>query len=266
MNPEEKTFEQLLASLAEKEKRAAKRASLFTAITLLVGLLLLAILFFEIVQLRRTKAGIEQEVKDLEIKKAIASHELAETNDELAVANDNVAIAKEALKAAQPQLKSPEAQQALTKVNSALKTLNTPVKDTSTKPPKIPVEGVTPGPTSTVAKQSGFLSNWEYAGKDKTVITVTVTPEAVNTPRTLFTYTIDGKNYFETPPGRRLSFTLDKRNNNPTKLVLFLDFKENEPGGYAIVIEASDGNRRNIHIAPPASGSEKIIHFSFAIM
>lgn len=264
MSPEEKTFALLLETLAKKEKKAQKRASIFTAITLVVGLSLMAILFYEIVRLRATRAGLEQEIRGLEIKKAQASHDLAETDEKLAVAKD-------ALVAAKGQLGKGPSQgpaQALTKVTDALNTISaTKDKDVlgngTLKPEVVKPEKPIVLPQ---AKKSGFINDLEYVGYDKTRVTVTITPLAAKTPRTLFTYAIDGKNYFETPPDRTVGFTLDKTKSNPSKLVLFLDFVKDEPGGFAILIQTSDGNQRRINVSPPKDGEEKQVHFSFAVL
>lgn len=262
MSSEETKFEQVLDSLAEKERRARKRAGLLTAATLLVGLLLMAILAYGIVRLSAKRATLEQDVNTLELRKKALEREIEHVK---AISEQQNAIARQALEAVDAQKLDKSVQE---KVEGALSSLKDS-KDDSDVPTRRPApETVKPDkPLPEITTRTPrFMSNLEYQGYDKTRITVTVTPQAAKTPRTLFTYAIDGKNYFETPPDRTISFVLDKSKRNPSKLILFLDFVQDEPGGYEILIQASDRNQRKFSVSPPKSGQSKQVFFSFAII
>jgi hypothetical protein len=262
MSSEDQRFDQILDSLAAKEKRAQKRAALLTALTLFVGLLLMAILSYGIVGLRATRARLEQEVNTLELRKKALEREVDHIR---ANAEQQNAMAQQALEAVDVQKLGASAQ---AKVNGALSSLKD-TKDDSDVPNKRPTpETVKPDkPIPEITTRTPrFISNLEYQGYDKTRIILTITPQAAKTPRTLFTYAIDGKNYFDTPPDRTISFVLDKSKRNPSKLILFLDFVKDEPGGYDILIRTSDGNQRRFTVSPPKSGQEKQVYFSFAVL
>jgi len=267
MSSEERKFEQVLDALAVKEKRAQKRATLLTALTLGVGLLLMAILSYQIVRLNRLKGGLQQEIGTF--KQDIAT--LQRTKEDLETEIEmKRAQAVNVLTEMQADLQKKDVPAALKKASEGLRTFESPrdVKGTvETDKRKINPQGVeNDAKTPIDPYQPGFRNDFEYAGHNNTKITVTVRPQTSSRPGTLFTWALDGKNYFAPPPNNKIIFTLDKGKRNPSVLVLFLNFKKDNPGGFSVVVEASDGNRREIQVVPLVGGGEKQRIFKFVIL
>ncbi|MEK6337024.1 MAG: hypothetical protein AABM67_19045, partial [Acidobacteriota bacterium] len=240
MSSEERKFEQVLDSLAEKEKRAQKRATLLTILTLTVGLVLMAGLFYQIVRLRNTRNGLEGEVRDLETKKAAASEELNKVKSELELANLRVDDAGKKFEEIEKKLRANRTREAL----------------------QIASKGIKAESISQRAGAPGFVDYLIYRGPDKAVISVEVIPdiallESPKRPKSLYTYALDNKNYFSAAPGNRITFSLDRTVGDTRKLVLFLDFVSGESGGFTIKQTASAGSnrRKDFHVSPPSSGA-----------
>ncbi|MDX6527917.1 MAG: hypothetical protein QOH41_207 [Blastocatellia bacterium] len=246
MSSEERQFERILATLGKKEKQAQTRASVLTVLTLGVGLLLMAILSYQIVTLRRTRTSLERDVTELQTKKTAASEELVKINTELVTAKQQLDKASKDFGAIVKNIKAGNKNEAL----------------------KIASKGVTNPPTG----PPGFIANDLFQGPDKTTISVEVIPEPAllnsrNRPRS-FTYELAGKNYFNPPPQNTITFTLDKTTGTRIELNLFLDFVSGESGGYLIKENASAGisRHRAFRVGPPRTGASRTINLVFTIM
>jgi cell division protein FtsB len=241
MVSQEKEFEDLLSEMAERRRRAYRRATIYTIIPVVVGALWLLFSVYQVYRLNQQKSLVEQQ-----IQAAI---------DELNRKQNEMASVTTALADKTQQLKDAEA--ALTKINTgvanpkevskeALQNINKATQ-AEVVPPSRPTPTPARSPTTGTARM-GF-NGTNYTGRDKTVITIEVTPE--NT-RLSVTYNLDGKAVVVRD--NSFSFTLDKSQHDPTRLIMFFDFfSENKDGVYKVKITARDGSVLNLIIKEPST-------------
>lgn len=246
MSSEERKFEQVLDSLAEKEKRAQRRATLLTVLTLAVGLLLMAVLFYQIVRLRNTRTGLEHEIRDLETKKAVATEVLNKTKGELEIANKQVDDASKKFEAIEKKIREGH-------TNEALQIASKGIEKESISPP-------TAAP--------GFIDDRNFEGPAQTKITIEVIPdkdllESPTRPRTLYTYRIGGEATHDKTAQASFPFSLDRSK----EVVLIFDFDKDGPGGYTIRQTASAGRnkRAQFHIDPAQTRVGRGVWLNFSV-
>lgn len=246
MSFEERKFEQALDSLAEKEKRAQRRATLLTVLTLALGLLLMAGLFYQIVRLRNTRTGLEHDVRDLEAKKAAAAEELNKTKTDL----EN---AKKDIEAASKKFQDIEGKIRAGRTAEALQIASTGIKRDSVS-------------QSTAAP--GFINDRSFQGPAQTRITITVIPDSAllaspTRPNTLYTYQVDGDQTHFMTGQTSFAVSLDRSK----RVSLVLDFAKQGQAGYTIKQTASNGRnkRTEFHIDPAQTRVGQTVWLNFSV-
>jgi hypothetical protein len=246
MSSEERKFERVLDSLAEKEKRAQRRATLLTVLTLAVGLLLMAILSYQIVRLRNTRTGLEQDVRNLKAEQAAATKKLDETRTE-------VEGKKKELDAMKKEYDEVVENVRAGNIAKALQIASTGIRRES-------VSQSTGAP--------GFVASNSFRGPSQTSITIEVIPdkallESSTRPRTLFTYQITGEPTHDVTNSTSFSLSLDKSK----EVVLIFDFAKEGPGGYTIKQTANTGKNKTeqFHIDPSETRIGRTISLKFSV-
>jgi hypothetical protein len=259
MQVQETHLRELVANLAAKEKRAHKRAVLLTVIPIIVGAALIGISWLVVLKINRTKGNLENDVKELELKRADVAKELARIDGERTDVEHKLAIAKETLAEIGAGNKNPQKL-----AQDTLRNVDQPKPATDTQPTgqaTMASRSSDSFPSETI----GFLDSYQYRGRDKTVITVQVRTNSRVTPKTPFTYALDGKVFSSTPAGMRFSFALDKSKNNPTRLLLIFDFADIAQGSYDVIIKTGEGAESRVNVE--ASGKfTKTIGYTFSIL
>lgn len=99
----------LLSEAAARERQALKRATLYTAIPVLIGLLLVGFSVYQVIKLNQSKEALTKELGDLQKQKEAATKDLERINAELKEraqeAEQSLAKKSEALAKAKPILK-----------------------------------------------------------------------------------------------------------------------------------------------------------------
>jgi hypothetical protein len=259
MQAQETHLSELIANLAAKEKRAYKRAVFLTVIPIIVGAALIGISWFVVLKLSRTKASLGNDVRELEFKRDDLVKEFAKIDSERTEAERRLAIVKEALAEIRAGNKNPQKL-----AQDTLRNVDEPKPGGETQPTRQP-----PVPSRSSAspppKPAGFLDSYQYRGADKTVITVQIVSNSSVTPKTPFTYALNGKLMPSTPAGMKFSFTLDKSKNNPTRLLLLLDFADTEHGSYDVIIRASEGSESRVNVEASGKFTKTIGYTFFAL-
>lgn len=109
----------LLTEAAARERQALKRATLYTAIPVLIGLLLVGFSVYQVVKLNQSKEELTKELNALKVRRDAATKELEKINAELKEraqqAEQTLAKKSEALAKAEPILKQASEGKAVTK-------------------------------------------------------------------------------------------------------------------------------------------------------
>jgi len=223
MSSQETKFEQVLDALAEKEHRARKQATLLTVLTLAVGLVLMAALFYQIVSLRNTRSALEDDVRKLYHEKGIAAGELEQTKFDVENKKKELAAAEEQRKEVVKNIKAKNYEKALQIASTEIR------KDS--------------GSQSTVAP--GFVDDRNFKGPAQTRIAIEVIPdksllESSTRPNTLFTYRVTGETTHDATDKISFGFSLD----GSKTVGLIFDFAREGPGGFTIKQTASAGRTR----------------------
>lgn len=109
----------LLTEAAARERQALKRATVYTAIPVLIGLLLVGFSVYQVVKLNQSKEALTKELNDLKVRRDAATKELEKINAELKEraqqAEQTLAKKSEALAKAEPILQQASEGKAVTK-------------------------------------------------------------------------------------------------------------------------------------------------------
>src|SRR5947207_5637236 len=109
----------LLSEAAARERQALKRATLYTAIPVLIGLLLVGFSAYQVIKLNQSEEALTKELADLQKQKEVATKDLEKINAELKEraqeAEKSLAKKSEALAKAEPILKQASEGKAVTK-------------------------------------------------------------------------------------------------------------------------------------------------------
>jgi len=242
MAVQEKEFEDLLSEMAERRKRAYRKATLYTAIPVVVGLLWLTFSSYKVYRLNRQKLLVEQQIQAATDELNRKQKEITSATTALADKTQELRDAEKALNEIRKGVGNPKEM-----AKEALQTINK-----TTQAEVIPTPQPRPTPGSRIplsgAARTGFIGT-NYIGPDKTIITIEVAAE--NT-RLSVTYNLDGKP--GTLKGNSFSFTLDKSQHDPTRLIMFFDFfSENKDGVYKVKMTTSDGSVLNLGIKEPSA-------------
>ncbi len=244
----------LLANEKERQKRSYRRATLFIVLVVLLGAGWLAFSVFNVVKLERRANGLRSEFGQLQQKSSELQQGIDTKSQELKTKELELETKKQELDEIETMLRTGRTNEALQLVS----VINE----------QRPKASNTPRPASA----PGFVGNYTYKGPDKTVISVEVIPDRTllaspQRPRSLYTYELDGRNYFTPPAGNKITFTLDRAAGNPRRLVIILDFAGADAGGYTIIETASAGSarRRSFAVKPKSSGEPITLRFTFSL-
>lgn len=246
MSSEETRFEQVLDALAAKEKRAQKRATLLTVLTLGVGLVLMAGLFYQIVRLRNTRAGLEHEVRDLEVRKTALSDDLDKTRTKVEEKEKDLEAASKKFGEIEEKIKAGRTGEALQLASTGIK------RESSSQSTQAP----------------GFVNSRNFKGPKGTQITIDIIPDRAllaspTRPKTLFTYQVAGDRTQEMKGQGSIKLTVDQ---SKTVLLIF-DFAGEGEAGYTIRQTATAGTtkRTEFRVGPQSGRVGREIQLSFAV-
>lgn len=255
-----KVLETLVADAVLREKRARKRAVLYTIVPLILGMVFVGVSLYTVSRLQKTATKLEKEITAE--KADLGKLRLEKKELELQVAH-----IKQFARSELERSKGPEAKEVWRKVEKELSGVAVGQKDENQDDRVKRENGHESGGTNPPSKKLGFLNPRHYRGRDKTVLQVKVIPKTQKLPPTPFSYNLDGVSSYSPRTAQQMtfSFTLDKKKNNPSLLVLMLDFEELDSEGYIVEITGADGQPSRIPVSPQGSAT-KTITYKFDII
>lgn len=244
----------MVAGEEERQRRSYRRATLFVVMVALIGGGWIALAAFSVFKLERRANGLKAKAEELQQTSSKLEEKIASQREDLERKEAELVEKKADLLEIETKLIQGKTQEALRLVSTSI---------TERKPK---------GPDSQETSAPGFVGSYDYRGPDKTVISVEVIPDGAllqspRRPNSLYTYALNGKNYFTPPPGNTILVFLDKTKGNSVSLDLLLDFVVGEKGGYTIKQTASAGaNRRStLAVRPSNNGSSKTLTFVYTL-
>lgn len=245
---------EFLDTETERQRRSYRRATFLIGAVVLLGVAWLAFSAFNVIKLERRATGLRTEFRQLEQKSIELKQDIATKSQELKTKGLELETKKQELDELDKMLTKGQTSEALRLISVINE--RRPTGPDVPRPPSAP----------------GFVGNYTYKGPDKTTISVEVIPDRTllaspQKPKSLYTYELDGRNYFTAPVGNKITLTLDRAAGNPRRLVIILDFANADSGGYTIIETASAGanRRRSFAVKPTSSGEPITLRFTFSL-